>query len=531
MDVSAIEHEKRIRKELPSYEGVEPYIFISYSHRDTEDVYRILKQIDREKFRFWYDDTMEIGEDFREELRVRIEQCSAFLVFISDASLSSKYCGMEIITAFKNDKKIYPVYLDDTVQIPAPLKMILENLQHVKGSAASDEKYINKLISGLPIECMRSLQTENGVLIKCKDGSVTLTVPEDVHTLGESSFKNCEKLEQLDLGENVKVIQREALRGCKSLKSMTLPKSVRKVGESAFRDCISMHSVITLNDELELGERAFENCATLSEVQLSDGVTEIYGGVFNSCKSLVKIKLPAKLTILGESSFADCVKLKAIDIPEPVTKIDDMAFNGCLDLEDVNLKTNLSKIGKYAFKDCKSLKTFFLPHSVQNIGAGPFRGCTALEGITVDSKNRYFKSLDGILFNKNKSQLICFPAKSSATKFAIPDSVTVISDWALCNCSYLTEVVIPDSVTEIGEGAFYSCNALENIVLPESVVKIDDIAFRDCSNLKTITIPDSVQEFGWGLFSGCDNVTVICNEHSHAAKYCELKNIPHRNKI
>ena len=53
---------------LDSYEGNEPYIFISYSHADTEKVYQILKLIDREKYRFWFDDTMEIGEDFREEL-------------------------------------------------------------------------------------------------------------------------------------------------------------------------------------------------------------------------------------------------------------------------------------------------------------------------------------------------------------------------------------------------------------------------------------------------------------------------------
>jgi hypothetical protein len=95
--------------DLNSYEGTEPYIFISYSHADTDSVYKILKVIDKEKYRFWYDDTMEIGEDFREELRSRIENCSAFLLFISETALNSKYCGMEIITAYKY-KVIYPRY-------------------------------------------------------------------------------------------------------------------------------------------------------------------------------------------------------------------------------------------------------------------------------------------------------------------------------------------------------------------------------------------------------------------------------------
>ena len=58
-------NEKWTKIQLDSYDGPDPYIFISYSHRDTAKVYEILKVIDREKFRFWYDDTMEIGEDFR----------------------------------------------------------------------------------------------------------------------------------------------------------------------------------------------------------------------------------------------------------------------------------------------------------------------------------------------------------------------------------------------------------------------------------------------------------------------------------
>ena len=155
---------------LTSYDGEEPYIFVSYSHRDVKLVREVLACLDREKFRFWYDDTMEIGEDFRIELQTKIEKCSAFLLFISEASMQSKYCGMEIIQAYKHSKRIFPVYLDDSVEIPGALKMVLENLQHVKGSTiGKDTKYIDKLIASLPTETMRSLSVEDGVLVKCKD--------------------------------------------------------------------------------------------------------------------------------------------------------------------------------------------------------------------------------------------------------------------------------------------------------------------------------------------------------------------------
>ncbi len=518
------------RMDLNSYEGGEPYLFISYSHADTDAVYKILKVIDKEKYRFWYDDTMEIGEDFREELRSRIENCSAFLLFISETALNSKYCGMEIITAYKYNKKIYPIYLDDNVKIPSSLTMILENLQHVKGANITNDKYIYKLISGLPIETMRSLESNGDVLVKCKDGSNALTIPSGIRVIGEGAFKNCVKLEKLDIGDEVEILQKEAFRGCKELQSITLPKNVKKVGESAFRDCISLTKLVVENEDIELGERAFENCASLSEIVLPDGVNEIYGGVFNSCKALTSIKLPSKLIILGESSFADCATLKEIDIPESVTKVDDLVFNGCIELEKVDMKTNVTKIGKNAFKDCKSLKTINIPKSVNSIGFGPFRGCDNLKCINVDAKNMYFKSVDGVLFNKNKSNLICHPCKIQENTYSVPDSVTTISSWAFYECDNLTDIIIPDSVSEIGEGAFYSCSGLTKMIIPDSVTKIDDTAFRGCVGLTEVVIPDSVLEFGWGLFNGCEKVKVICSKYSPAAKYCDMEGIPHSEK-
>lgn len=515
---------------LTSYEGDEPFIFVSYSHHDTEAVSKVLRKIDSEKYRYWYDDTMEIGEDFRKELREKIEKCSAFLLFISEASMNSKYCGMEIIAAYKNDKRIFPVYLQDDVEIPAPLKMVLENLQHVKGLRLEKDnfdRYIKKLVASLPVETMRSLDIEDGVLRKCKDGSPAIAIPHGVSSVGPDAFKNCEKLEAIDFGFEVTHLQKEAFRGCKNIKFITLPQGIRFVGESAFRDCISMTTLTVENDDIEIGERAFENCASLSTIHLKSGMTEIYGGVFNSCKSLEHIELPEKLTILGESSFADCIRLKKITIPPLVTKIDDMVFNGCIELSEVLISESVSKIGKNAFKDCKSLKTIYLPAAVSNIGAGPFRGCSSLQSITVSPKSKHFKSVDNVLFNKNKSILLCFPAQAGISSYEIPDSVTVISDWAFCECAQLQQVSIPDSVYEIGEGAFYLCSSLEKIVIPDSVVKIDDTAFRGCTALRTVYLPDSLTDFGWGLFNGCDQVRVICSNGSAAASYCDAKSIPH----
>lgn len=521
---------KAIKPNFEPYEGTEPYLFISYSHYNSDEVYRILNRLNKEKFRVWFDDTMEIGKDFRDELRIKIENCAAFIIFISNGSMGSQYCGMEIITAFKNNKRIYPIYVEENVEIPAALKMMLENLQHVKGvSTENEEKYITKMIASLPIETMRSLVTKDNVLIKCKDGSQLINIPDNITIVDHSAFKNCERLTVVNISESVETIRDEAFRGCKSIKKISLPCKVKHLGSSAFRDCISLESLEIKNGDIEIGERAFENCQILTSIELPDELAEIYGGVFNSCKMLEEIKLPQNLTILGESSFASCVKLKKIDIPESVTKIDDMAFSGCVELEEISLKRGLNKIGKNTFKECESLKEIYIPESVYSMGTSPFRGCVNLKTIFVHTKNKSFKSVDDVLFNKNKSVLICYPASKDKYEYEIPDSVTVISDWAFCDCSQLNKIIIPDSVTEIGEGAFYRCDKLKAIEIPDSVYKIDDTAFRGCTALEKVLIPDSVTEFGWGLFNGCEDLVVFCSEHSRAAKYCEKKHIEYRS--
>jgi len=516
---------------LKVYEGTEPYLFISYSHKDTDAVYEILNRLDKERFRLWYDDTMEIGEDFRDELRDKIENCGAFVLFVSKTSMQSKYVGMEIINAFKNNKKIYPVYLEAGVEVPSVLKMVLENLQHVKGySAKENERLVDKLVESLPIESMHTLQIEDGILKKCKDGSEEIVLDDSIKIIGTSAFKHCVKLESITFSEEMEVIGDEAFRGCSKIKRLVIPKKVKSIGESAFRDCIALEELIIESGNIEIGERAFENCPALESIILPDDLVEIYGGVFNSCKALEQIKLPKHLVILGEGAFSSCVKLKSIDIPDSVTKIDDIIFSGCIELKKIELSKNLTKIGKSAFKDCTTLTEITIPEQINNIGTSPFRGCENLKSISVEPKNKFYKSVEGILFNKNRSTLLCFPASKNAEEFDIPDSVTIISEWAFCGCKQLKKILIPDSVNEIGEGAFYKCVSLEKIEIPDSVTKIDDIAFRGCINLKEVIIPNSVVEFGWGLLSGSENVVVFCDDNSAAAEYCRSKNITHRQK-
>ena len=519
-----------IQTKFEAYTGKEPYLFVSYSHRDCDRVYPILDALYDHKYRLWYDESCENGNDFRDELRHRIERCEAVLLFVSKSSMASPFCGMEIIVARENGKRLYPIYLDDSA-VPPAFQILLANTHH--STADNMGKLVKSMIRDLPAVTMDRLTTEGTVLKKCEDNGESIVVDEGILEVGAEAFKGRRALHTILLPESLESIGLESFRGCTNLKSMEIPENTVRIGESAFRDCTDMKTLRIKNNCIKISERAFENCAKLEDVVLPRGLTEIYGGVFNSCKSLRHIDLPEKLTILGESAFSDCVLLEAIDIPATVTKIDDLAFNGCTSMTKVELHEGLKKIGKSAFKNCRALTKVNLPSTVSNIGNAPFRGCESLKSIKVESKNKHYKSepnkregTDHVLFNKNKSIIIAYPASSREVQYDIPDSVTIVSDWAFCECKKLNRITIPDSVHAIGEGAFCNCVLLDEVEIPDSVTVIDDCAFRGCTNLERVIIPNSVTDLGWGLFDGCETtVTVYCEEGSIVQDYCRRNGI------
>lgn len=514
-----------LQTKFEAYTGNEPYLFVSYSHKDTAAVYPILDALYDRKYRIWYDESCENGNDFRDELRHRIEKAEAVLLFVSKSSMTSPFCGMEIIVARENNKRLYPIYLDD-VDVPPAFAILLSNTHH--SMADNMDKLIKALVRDLPAVAMDRLTIGDGELKKCEDNGRSITVDEGVRIICADAFKDRKALHTIILPQTLETIGEESFRGCSNLEAMDVPEKTSRICSSAFRDCISMKSLKVRNGYIKIGERAFENCASLESISLPDGLTEIYGGVFNSCKSLVHIDLPKNLTILGESAFSDCICLEKIEVPEAVVKIDDLAFNGCTNLTKIVLHEGLRKIGKGAFKNCRNLKQIELPISLSSIGDAPFRGCESIKSIHVDPKNRYYKSepnkregSDHVLFNKNKSVIVAYPASSREVQYDIPDSVTVISDWAFSECKKLNRITIPDSVSEIGEGAFCNCVLLDEVEIPDSVEKIDDCAFRGCASLEKVVIPSSVKDLGWGLFDGCEGaVTVYCDEGSAICDYC-----------
>ena len=169
----------------------------------------------------------------------------------------------------------------------------------------------------------------------------------------------------------------------------------------------------------------------------------------------------------------------------------------------------VTSIGWRAFWYCSSLTSITIPNSVTSIDDWAFNGCEKLTQINVDTANTVYSSENGVLFNKEKTELIRYPEGKADTSYSIPSSVTNIGDRAFEDCSSLTSVTIPNSVTSIGYMAVSGCSGLTSITIPDSVTSIGDYAFSGCSSLTSITIPDSVTSIGDWAFNNCRSLASV----------------------
>lgn len=178
--------------------------------------------------------------------------------------------------------------------------------------------------------------------------------------------------------------------------------------------------------------------------------------------SLKTIKLPSSLSMIGKEAFTFCTGITSMTIPAPVTEIKPYAFSSCSALTSVILppSTSVYKIGAYAFQNCSSLLSLNIPFNVSYIGEFAFNNCSAL--INVDNGNTLYSSLDGILYNRNKTKLISCPT-SKAGKLIIPSTVISIESSAFSFCRMLTSLTIPASVTSISHYVFSQCTELDTL--------------------------------------------------------------------
>lgn len=178
-----------------------------------------------------------------------------------------------------------------------------------------------------------------------------------------------------------------------------------------------------------------------------------------------------------------------VDIPEKIV-------SGNIEYTVVAIENNAFTNSYY------NIDAIIIPKTVTFIGLHAFDDSSIISSIEVSEENPNYLSENGVLYNKDKTQLLLCP-QSISGQFVIPEEVSYIGSYAFSNCDGLTSVTIPNSVTSIGCYAFSGCNSLTSIAIPDVITTIDSGTFCGCSNLTSVTIPDSVKSIGDAAFWDC----------------------------
>ena len=275
--------------------------------------------------------------------------------------------------------------------------------------------------------------------------------------------------------------------GAANIPSTIIGLPVTSIGSYAFYSCTNLTHITIPNTVTNIGNYAFGLCAGLTNLTIGTNLMNIGSYAFYYCSNLTAVTLPNSVNNVAEGAFRQCTSLTNITMSTNVINIGSLAFYSCSNLTSITIPNSVISIGSQAFDLCNNLTNVAIPAGVSSIGAGAFAWCANLTNITVAAPNAFYCSVAGVLFDKNQTTLLQFPA-GKAGSYVISNSVTSIGSYAFEGCSGLTSVTIPNSVTSIEDQAFYLCVGLTSIFIPNSVTNIGTAAFGACSNLPAITL-------------------------------------------
>ena len=263
----------------------------------------------------------------------------------------------------------------------------------------------------------------------------------------------------------------------------------------------------------------------------------------NYRKQIKTIVIEPGVTSIGDSAFWNCAAMTNVTIPSSVTAIVGHAFESCRALKNITIPNGVTRLGYAVFQSCDGLTSITIPASVTVIESGAAFNANNITDIYVDENSKSFSSVDGVLFNADKTALVYYPHGKEGVSYTIPDTVVSVMGFAFANCP-LTSVTLSASVKAVASDSFLS--HIENIYvangnkcfisvdgvlfsadgktlvrypgdkeisaydIPNTVTAIADGAFLYCG-ITSATVPASVTSIGMEAFNCTDlkSITIL----------------------
>ncbi|MBP7185226.1 MAG: leucine-rich repeat domain-containing protein [Ruminococcus sp.] len=381
-------------------------------------------------------------------------------------------------------------------------------------------------------------------------------LPDSLDTIGGGSFSNCKALEDIELPEGLLSVEQSAFVNT-GLTHIIIPSSVQNIGYSAFgyevddegnetpvdgfvvvgKSDSAASDYCTDSDEDFNYKNNFafmtpENFAESQEIKdlekfyegdieyaIVDGnavitncssadpelivpeklggcnVTSVYTTAFTNCSSAV-IKLPETVTEIRKGAFYSCQYLTSIVLPQSVKTVGEAAFGDCPMLTKADLG-GAEVLEASIFESCPALTSITLSGNCKNVNdSEPFISYNMLTEINVtEGGDGSFCSVDGVLYDKEMTTLLAYPASNPRTTFKIPDSVKEIANSAFAYNNYLEEIDL-SNVEEIGVYCFENCKALRKVKMSKNLRILGADAFYECMKLKSLRFYDKIEKIG-----------------------------------
>lgn len=354
----------------------------------------------------------------------------------------------------------------------------------------------------------------------------TATLPDSIEIIGGASFKDTSLTGELNIPKNTVEIYPYAFDNT-NITALKLNNGLKRIDSYAFSDCSALGGTLTLPDTLNyLEDAAFYQCSNLTgDLTIPAGVTKIGNGVFFNCSGFDGcLTLENGVKETGTLAFASSIPktpmcFNKLVLPNSLTKIGPYTFQYCTKIPELTLNEGLEVISDGAFDHMTGLEntSLTIPSTVKTIGGDYLvnentgygghvfydMGKTSkFKAIYTASGNKYFTSLDCILYSYDRTRILAYPRGKRDTIFEIPEGVTQIDEMAFSRASYLKKVILPDSYTistDLPEnilnrdyanslsGAFYLYTGINSVSVKSSNTKytsVDGILYS--KDMKTL---------------------------------------------
>lgn len=394
-----------------------------------------------------------------------------------------------------------------------------------------------------------------GIASISETGLEEINIPDSVKEIGRHAMSFNEKLKKIDLsGTSVECIDTMTFANCTSLSKVLLPETLTEIGLAAFMSCKNLTDITLPSQLIVIGQSSFMGTG-LTEIRIPESVTFIgycafgYDEEENMNKDFVVIgksgsaaqfyatDTDAEYNIANDFKFmtveaveaekeylemnpitssdgeyeysvlddGTCCILFCVSIDDTITVPDEIdgykvtsIYKGAFlsnEATNIILPETVTTIGEAVFSEY--VKSITIPASCTVIeGTEPFITCVNLEEINVaDGENSAYSSLDGVLYNKDKTTLIAYPMKKAEKSYKVPSSVKEISISAFCYNEFIEDVDI-SGVETINNYAFEACPNLKNVKLSKNLNFIGTNAFMGCTSLMSVRVYDKVETIG-----------------------------------